>query len=318
MTRCGSSAATARRSRSTPRSRSRSMVARRFDSSACSAWVSIFSRCLPLSRSVPATSPSTDPNWASSFCAVFSSHPRNARDVVHAVAGQPDQVDHLLRPLHPETLANRGHVVDLRRIAGHTRHAIEEHVVADELREVLVQRHHVGVEAGRLRARRQRADHVVRLHSVVGDHRQAHRLGDAAHVRQRGADVLRRLRARALVVGVLAVAPSGTGGVEHHRQVGGLLVVEDLQQGGGVAVHRRRVEAVGGDQGTVQEHEVGAVHQGHTVDEIEPFVSAGSWRHRVPSTAGAPVAPPTGCEAGSCAGSGALRRARASPRRWWR
>ena len=164
-------------------------------------------------------------------------HPRDAGDVVHAVAGQADQVDHLLRLRHAEPLAHSGHVVDQRRVAAHAGQPVEKGVLADQLREVLVERDHVGVEAGRLGTPGDRADHVVRLHAGVADDGDAHRLGHAVHVRQRVAHPFRSLGAGALVVGVLLRPPGGAGGIEHHRDVGGLLVGEDLQQRRGVAEH---------------------------------------------------------------------------------
>ena len=54
------------------------------------------------------------------------SHSGNAGDVVGAVAGEPEQVDHLLGALHPEPLAYRGHVEHHRRVTAHPRHAVEK------------------------------------------------------------------------------------------------------------------------------------------------------------------------------------------------
>ena len=227
-------------------------------------------------------------------------HPGDAGDVVHGVAGQTDQVDHLLRSRHAEPLPHAGHVENLRWIAAHARQPVQKRVLADELCEVLVERDHVGVEPGRLGTPRDGPDHVVRLDAGVADDRDAHRLGHPLHVRQGVAHPLGSLLARALVVGVGVGAPSRPRCVEHHGDVGGLLVGEDLQQRVGVAEYRRRVEAVGGDQRIVHKHEVGAVHQRHAVDEIEPLRSAGSGRHPRPSLA-MPVAPRAGCEAESCA-----------------
>ena len=51
------------------------MVARRLESSACSANCSIRSRCLPLRSPARPISSSTVPNCASSFCAVLSPMP---------------------------------------------------------------------------------------------------------------------------------------------------------------------------------------------------------------------------------------------------
>ena len=206
-------------------------------------------------------------------------HAGDAGDVVHAVAGQTDQVDHLLRSRHAEPLAHAGHVEDLRWIAAHARQPVQKRVLADELCEVLVEGDHVGVEPGRLGTPRDGADHVVRLDAGVADDRDAHRLGHPLHVRQGVAHPLGRLLARALVVGVGVGAPGRPRCVEHHGDVGGLLVGEDLQQRVGVAEYRRRVEAVGGDQRIVQKHEVGAVHQRHAVDQVEPLVAPRSRRH---------------------------------------
>ena len=71
------------------------------------------------------------------------------------------------------------HAERLRAVA-HARGAVMQDVFADELAEILVRRHHVGGELGRLRLARERADDVVGLVAVELEHGKVEGANDAA------------------------------------------------------------------------------------------------------------------------------------------
>jgi hypothetical protein len=138
----------------------------------------------------------------------------HARDVVHRVAGQSQKVGDQLRR-HAELVHHAGDVQ--HRVA----HGVDQaHVVVHQLRQVLVGRRDQHLLAARRGAPRQRADHVVRLHALDHQQRQAERPHQRLRRRDLHGEIIRHRRAVGLVVGEALVAKRRTLGVEHHRDVG--------------------------------------------------------------------------------------------------
>ena len=69
--------------------------------------------------------------------------------------------------------------------------------------------------------------------------------------------------------GEFGVRGGGGGGVPGDGKVGGLLVLDDGEEGIGEAEEGGGVDALGVDDGVADEGEVGAVDEGHAVEEKE-------------------------------------------------
>ena len=70
-------------------------------------------------------------------------------------------------------------------------------------------------------------------------------------------------------LGEFPVAVGRLRGVEDHRQMGGLLLADDVEQGGGEDERSRCVQPSGGGLGIAKKSEVTPVHQGHAVEKVE-------------------------------------------------
>ena len=197
----------------------------------------------------------------------------HAGDVVDRVAHQRQHVDDLRRLGDAPAFAHLGRPVYRRRAARRAADPIERGAVGDELRQVLVGRHQPGVKAGRLRPGGDGADDVVGLRAGVGDLRDAQRFGDGVDVAERVQHLLRRLLPLRLVLAVLVMAAVAAGGVEHHRHVRGLLLLDDLDQRVGVAERGRRVDAARRQPRVGQEDEVCLIDDRHAVDQEQPPAS---------------------------------------------
>jgi len=161
----------------------------------------------------------------------LGSDARYAGYVVHAVAHQPEQVGHLARQYAELLLDGRG-VVDERLVAI----ATQPHMLVDQLQEILVlgDDHRSDARGGGVLG--ERADDVVRFVALQLHHRDAHGLDDLAHPGQLRAQIVGHRRAVRLVLLVLLVSDRLSAGVEHHRDVVGMLLVEEFAQHGGEAV----------------------------------------------------------------------------------
>lgn len=142
-------------------------------------------------------------------------------------------------------------------------------VVVDELDRVAVAGDHVDLEAlvGTLLG--EGREDVVGLVVLFRDGGYAHRLERLLQERDLSLELGRGLGAGALVLGVLTRAEREPGDVERHRQVGGLLALQEHQQHRdeavdrvGVlplavheAVDRQRVEGPEGERVAVDDHE---------------------------------------------------------------
>jgi hypothetical protein len=193
----------------------------------------------------------------------------HARHVVDAIADQGQEIDDLPR-IDAELLADPGRVEDG---AGHG--VDQRHPVADQLRQVLVAGgDHDGLAAA-LGLRRQRRDHVVRLHPGDAQQRQSERPHQCMQRLHLHRQFLRHRRPVGLVLGIEVVAEGPPRGVEDHghparRIIRAQLaqhVGDSVQSAGGLAIgtgqRRQRVEGavqvgrpVHQDQGGIIAHEV--------------------------------------------------------------
>ena len=101
--------------------------------------------------------------------------------------------------------------------------------------------------AGGLGLRGEGADDVVGLVAVEFEDRDVEGLAEALEVGQGGGEVLGHLVALGLVFGKELVARGRGGGVEGDREVGGLLLLEDGQEGVGEAEEGGGIDPLRGE-----------------------------------------------------------------------
>ena len=143
------------------------------------------------------------------------SNPRNAGHIVHGVAGQSLQVDHLLRRDAP--LLDDFRYADLPVL----HRVVHRHARADQLHQILVGRYDGDVAARFLGQPRIGRDQIVRLiafHLQTGQVEGARGLADEAELRDQ---VVGRRRAVGLVFGVELVAESPRRIVEDDSEMRG-------------------------------------------------------------------------------------------------
>ena len=199
----------------------------------------------------------------------------HALDVVDRVAHQREDVDHLLRR-HTKLLLDGGGVVPGALVA-RVEHA---DAVANELKEVLVERDDDRVEAGVDGLQRQRPDDVVGFIAIRCDDGDAERFACRMHHRDLDGELIGHRRAIGLVIPGQIVTERAAGQIERRRDVLRLVLVEQLAQHRDEDVHGigrlplRVAEqtAVGGAHRRV----IRAVHLRAAVDEIDDR----SGRHR--------------------------------------
>ncbi len=149
-------------------------------------------------------------------------HAWHPGDVVGGIALQRDVVQ-VLRRWEPEAFEHGGLVVaaDVRDPL-HVEHHGDPG--ADQLEEVAVRGHDHDLDAPLERPQRERGDRVVGLVLLDADHRYPKRLQDLDDQPELLAELVRRLRAARLVLGVLLEANGGRPDVERDRdEVGPLL-----------------------------------------------------------------------------------------------
>ena len=136
-----------------------------------------------------------------------------------------------------------------------------------ELGEVFVRGDHERLETGGFGAFHQGADDVVRLEAVDLEHRDSERAAEVFDVRDGGGEFLWHLVALRFVSRIAEVARRRRGGVEGDADVARLLFFEDEQQRIDEAVKCGRVDALRVANGILDEREMGAVNQGHAVEQ---------------------------------------------------
>ena len=151
--------------------------------------------------------------------------PRRARNVVHRVAFQRQQIRHLLRP-HPQEF------LDLLRVVPGVVFGRIEHgdPLGDELHHVLIAGDDHHLKTRLFRAPRQRADDVIGFEPRVFQHRNLHGLQHPADVGNLLQQVRRRFLAVGLVGGELLLAQGRPFTLEDRRDVGRLILPRQLPQ----------------------------------------------------------------------------------------
>ena len=248
-----------RSSRATGSSTSHRIVARSRDSGSWSSAPRRFSPTLPVTSSAPAITPSRIAEPLDPLRRRLRANLGDSRDVVDAVPHEREVVDD---PLRRHAVLGR-HALP---VEGRLAHRVDQrHVVADELRHVLVRGRDDRRPATGGGLCREGADHVVRLDVRHDQQRHAHRLDDLVDRLDLLPEVGRHRRTVGLVLRVDVVPEGLARRVEHdcHRAALEVLPelaqhVDDTEQGAGR-------EAVGGGQ--VGEGVEGAEQVRRTVDQ---------------------------------------------------
>ena len=162
----------------------------------------------------------------------------HARHVVHRVADQRLDVDHLVRR-HAEFLHDLGRAN--RFLLDRVQHF---HAGPDQLHQVLVGRHDGRLAAGIAGRAGIRGDQVVGLPVLELNGRNAERLGRLAHQAELRDQVVGRRRALRLVGVVQPVAEGLAAGVEDHRDMRADMLAQQLRQHVGETEHRVHRRAV--------------------------------------------------------------------------
>ncbi len=204
-------------------------------------------------------------------------HPRHRRQVVRRVAAQRREV----RVLHGGETVFRldlrrrepGHVTD--PTPGHQ----HRHLVVDELQRVPVTGDDQHLHAHGRALGGKRRDDVVGLVALGADPGHRERVAHLVDEADLPDEVRGRLGASRLVLGVLGVPEGGRRQIPRHRDVGGALIAQHIDQ------HRRetvdRVGRLSGRRGEVldREREERPIGQGVAVEEQQPrLTAAGSGR----------------------------------------
>ena len=153
--------------------------------------------------------------------AVFSPTPGNTGDIIRSIAGQPHDVDDLLRLKF--IFGDKRPVV--RKLVFHR--IPEGGLFGNDLPKVLVSRDDNNVEGFRLRPTREGADNIVRLVARFFDRTDIETLDDILDVGDLADEVFRRRGPVRLVLGKDLVPEGGSLGVKNDgRVLGGLLAEE--------------------------------------------------------------------------------------------
>ena len=184
---------------------------------------------------------------------------RYARHVVHGVADQRLDVDHLVRR-DAELLHHFGGAD--RLLLDRIQHL---HAWADELHQVLVGRHDGGLPTRFVRGLRIGGDQVVRFPVFQLDRRHAECRGRLAHQVELRHQIVGWRRAMCLVGIVQPVAECLPAGIEDYRDVRADMLAQQLGQHVGEAEHRVHRRAVG--PGHRRQRVVGAEDEARSVDQ---------------------------------------------------
>ena len=192
----------------------------------------------------------------------------NAGNVVNTVAAQTEHIDDLIDAGNAPFFEDGGDVEDFDIIA-FAPGAVHMDALGDELPEVFVGGDHVdGLKVFFFGAVCEGADDVVGFVAVEFEYGDAEGFGDAVEVRHGGGEVFGHFFAVGFVLGVDAMPLGGCRGVEDDGEVTGLPFVDDVDEGGSEPEDGRGVESAGGVDGVVDEGEVGAVGEGHAIEQV--------------------------------------------------
>jgi hypothetical protein len=151
---------------------------------------------------------------------------RNASHVVARIAHECEYVDDLRR-LHAKLLDDPSFIEPRSVLA---RVVNGDRVVANELKEVLVDRNDRHLVACRGRPRRDRSEHIVGFVARHGEDWDAHRLTRLVDPIDLLDQIVWHLRAVGLVIGHDLVAERGAGQVERGSDMGRVVIGEELSQ----------------------------------------------------------------------------------------
>ena len=195
-------------------------------------------------------------------------HPRDVRQVVAGVAPQGGEVGVLRRrePVAVHHLAR----VDPGEVGDATLRVEHHDVVADQLERVAVARGDEHLVAVGLGLRGEGGDQVVGLEALDAEVRDVERPQDLLDEVDLAAEVVRGRRAVRLVLGVALVAERVPRDVEAHREVGGLLVAQQVDQHRGEAVDRVGGLPGAGAEVLRRQREERAVGQRVAVEQQQP------------------------------------------------
>ena len=167
-------------------------------------------------------------------------------DIVDLVAHEGKYVDHLqwrINLIFGAYIFNSAHL----KLAATPTGSEDFHVGGDELSVILVGGHHVGGEAVLLRLVCECANDIVGLIAGHFNHGDAEAVQYFLDVGHGSLYVFGGCLALSLVALIRLVAECGSGRVEAHGYVGGILLLEHFEQGVEEAECRRGVETGGGD-----------------------------------------------------------------------
>ena len=208
----------------------------------------------------------------------FGSNAWHAGDVVGGVAHEAEEVDDLVglfdAPDFGELLGGDGFVVGA--FAAGLPHGGG---VGDELGKVFVGGDHEGVViAFVVGGLGEGADEVVGFVAIDFEEGDGEGFAEFFAGGDGGAEFVGHLVAVGFVFGILFVARGGGGGVPGDGEVGGLLVLDDGEESVGEAEEGGCVDALRVHDGVADEGKVGAVDEGHSVEE-EQAVRLGCFGH---------------------------------------
>ena len=167
---------------------------------------------------------------------------RHTWDVIDRISHQSEHVHDLVRPWHPPTFLNLGQAHHFDPLS-HARGFVQEGVFIDALGKIFVRRHHIALESLFLGAPNKCSNDIVGFITIADQDRNSKGFEHTAHVRQRLAEVFGHRLAGRLVIGEIRVPLRGSVRVESDRNVGRLLVLENLEQGLCEAIKRGSVHA---------------------------------------------------------------------------
>lgn len=194
---------------------------------------------------------------------------RDTWDVVGGIAAEPQHVDDLIYSGDVPFFADCGGIEDFGVIAA-AAGAIHRNSIRDELAEVFIGGDHEDfLETVGFGAMCKGSDDIVSLVAIEADCGDAECFGDAVEVGEGLGEFFGHSLAVGLVFRMDAVPLSGCGGIEDEGEVGGLLFGDEFDKGGGKAIDGGGIEAFGGRDGVAHEGKVGAICEGHAIQEVK-------------------------------------------------
>ena len=202
--------------------------------------------------------------------------PGDAGNVINTVSAEAEHIDDLINSDDAPLFEDGGDVEDLDFIAL-APGAVHVDALGHELPEVFVRGDHVdGLKVFFFGAVGEGADDVVSFVAVEFEDGDAEGLGDAVEVGHGGGEVLRHFLAVGLVLGVDDMPLGRCGGIKDDGEVAGLPLIDDVDEGGGKPEDGGGIETSGGMDGAVDQGEVGAVGEGHAIEQVQCIHKLGS------------------------------------------